>query len=90
MQRAHIGKIASFGGAATLVGGLLALSPQLRRHAQSIADGQPSPELVGINAKAQDLIHGAAEVLKDYSLDNAVLVLFAVLAVVLVVIMFRS
>ena len=90
MQRAHIGRIASFGGAATLVGGLLALSPQLRRHAQSIANGQPSPELVGINARAQDLIHGAAAVFADYSLDNTVLVLFAVLAVVLVVIMFRS
>jgi len=82
--------MASFGGAATLVGGLIALDPQLRRQAQSIADGQPSGELVALNARAQDLIYSGIAVLKDYSLDNSVLVLFAVLALVLVAIMFRS
>ncbi len=90
MQRAQIGWMASFGGAATLVGGLIALDPQLRRQAQSIADGQPSGELVALNARAQNLIQSGVAVLTDYSLDNPVLVLFAVLAVVLVAIMFRS
>ena len=90
MQRAHIGWMASFGGAATLVGGLIALDPQLRRHAESLANGQPSSELVGLNARAQNLIYSALDLLKDYSVDNAVLVMFGVMALVLVVIMFRS
>ena len=90
MQRAHIGWMASVGGAATLVGGLIALDPQLRRHAESIANGQPSSELVAINARAQQLIYTAVDVLKDYSLENSVLVMFGVLALVLVAIMFRS
>ena len=90
MQRAHIGWMASVGGAATLVGGLLALDPQLRRQATSLANGQAPGELVALNSRAQDVLFGTVSVLKDYSLDNSILVIFAVAALVLVVVMLRS
>jgi hypothetical protein len=82
--------MASVGGAAALAGGLLILDPQLRRHAQSLANGEPSGELIGLNARAQSVIFGTVDVLKDYSFDNSLLVMFAVAALVLVVIMLRS
>ena len=90
MQRAHIGWMASVGGAAALVAGLLVLDPRLRQQANALAGGEPSNELVALNAEAQDLLFTTLSVLRDYSLDNSVLVIFALAAVVLVLFMLRT
>ena len=90
MQRAHIGWMASVGGAATLFCGLLAIDPQLRRHAASLASGQPTGELIELNFRAQNLFLGSMVYLKDYSLENSTLAMFAVSGLVLVIVMLRS
>ena len=90
MQRAHIGWMASVGGAATLFCGLLAIDPQLRRQAASLASGQPTGELIELNFRAQNLFLGTMVYLKDYSLENSTLAMFAVAGLVLVIVMLRS
>ncbi len=90
MQRAHIGWMASIGGAAALVGGLLVLDPRLRQQANGLAKGEPSSELVSINAEVQDILFTTLAFLRDYSVDNAVLVIFALAAAVLVLFMLRT
>lgn len=90
MQRAHIGWMASIGGATALIAGLLVLDPRLRQQANALANGEPSNELVSMNAQVQDLLFTTLAVLRDYSLDNAVLVIFALAATVLVLFMLRT
>jgi len=90
MQRAHIGWMASIGGVAALLGGLLAIDPQLRRHAAALASGQPSPELLEVSFRAQRFLLGTMAFLKDYSLENSILAMFAVAGLVLVVVMLRT
>ena len=90
MQRAHIGWMASIGGAVSLVAGLLVLDPRLRQQANALANGEPSNELVSMNAQVQDILFTTLAVLRDYSVDNAVLVIFALAAMVLVLFMLRT
>ena len=90
MQRAHIGWMASIGGAAALVAGLLVLDPRLRQQANALAKGEPSTDLLSMNAQLQDILFKTLAALSDYSLDNAVLVIFALAASVLVLFMLRT
>jgi len=82
--------MASIGSAAALVAGLLVLDPRLRQQANALANGEPSNELVSMNAQVQDILFTTLAVLRDYSLDNAVLVIFALAATVLVLFMLRT
>ena len=82
--------MASIGGAVSLVAGLLVLDPRLRQQANALANGEPSNELVSMNAQVQDILFTTLAVLRDYSVDNAVLVIFALAAMVLVLFMLRT
>lgn len=82
--------MASIGGATALVAGLLVLDPRLRQQANALANGEPSNDLVSMNAQVQDILFTTLAVLRDYSLDNAVLVIFALAATVLVLFMLRT
>jgi hypothetical protein len=90
MQRAHIGLMASVGGVATLLAGVLAIDPQLRHHAVSLMSGQPTGELVDANFRAQKFLFGTMAFLRDYSLENSTLAMFAVAGLVLVIVMLRT
>lgn len=90
MQHAHTGWIASIGGLTALVAGVLALDPQLRRHATALASGESTPEIVDFAYRTQQAIFATATFMKDYSVENSALVTFAAGSLVLLLFMLRS
>lgn len=73
-----------------LVAGLSAINLDVRRHVVNIVAGDAVSELAIIAAPVNQIGRLAVATLHDYEMANPLLMLFALAAVVLFVLMFRS
>jgi hypothetical protein len=73
-----------------LLAGIMAIDKDVRGHVVKIVAGDSATELAIIAAPAYQLGRLAVDTLSDYRTENPELVVFAVAAVVLFALMFRS
>jgi hypothetical protein len=91
MSRPISGGVTAIGGVCALVIGLAAIDGRVREQLMQLASGRaPSGELVTAGERVQDLVLTMLQVVRDQSIEHAALTIFALGALVLVLVMLRT
>jgi hypothetical protein len=91
MRRVFGDTITSIGAMLLVLVSLVLFDDRVRERARALVGGEhPTAQLVSVGERARDLAVGLLQVARDQSLDHAPLMIFALVAMVLVLFMLRS
>ena len=77
------------GGLCALIAGMAAIDSDVHRELARVMSGQASPQIVSIGWRLREFATVAAHAMKAQGMENSVLVIFGLAAIVLVVFMLR-